>query len=304
MAVRTEGFDLQDFAKDLGSVEQSLLERFLAESPLCVDKEEVGKIDEAHLPASDKLTQNVKHFLGYHLIKQFDVLNFLEDTGTYIEGMEDADDEPDVVERKWLRPLYEAAPTVVHRLLTWLCEEGVYKSEELQAALKIAERSIDELPCCALLSQYLPGPRHSAYELCHADTPFPMGSGMVATTLQARYQDTCPSLNYWGLAASACRDTMKVKEEHSKRMHATRVGDGGRITFGTCLQGSHASEEPENGVVIQFDEPIAALFRVGMIVTATFQKLSNGSESRWELSSPGYVWPSWYCEKGCINSHS
>ncbi len=107
----------------------------------------MGKIDEAHLPAADKLTQNVKHFLGYYLIKQFDVLNFLEDTGelraqystcclllsfagwcslsvtsnvaattgTYIEGMVDADDEPDVVERKWLRPLYEAAPTVVHR---------------------------------------------------------------------------------------------------------------------------------------------------------------------------------------------
>ncbi len=36
----------------------------------------------------------------------------------------------------------------------------------------------------------------------------------------------------------------QVKEEHSKRMHATRIGDGGRITFGTCLQGSHAAEEP------------------------------------------------------------
>lgn len=96
------------------------------------------------------------------------------------------------------------------RLLTWLSEKGVYKSEDLKIALGVAEMSIDELPCCALLSQYLPGPRHSAYELCHADTAFPMGSGMVATTLQARYQDTCPSLNYWGLAASACRDTMKV----------------------------------------------------------------------------------------------
>ena len=30
MATRTEGFDLQDFAKDLESVEQSLLERFLS----------------------------------------------------------------------------------------------------------------------------------------------------------------------------------------------------------------------------------------------------------------------------------
>jgi len=76
--------------------------------------------------------------------------------------------------------------------------------------LEIADGSIDELPCCALLSQYLPGPRHSAYELCHSDSPFPMGSGMVATTLQARYQDTCPSLNYWGLAGAATRDTMKV----------------------------------------------------------------------------------------------
>lgn len=97
-----------------------------------------------------------------------------------------------------------------YRLLEWLCQEGLYKSEDLKVALEIADGSIDELPCCALLSQYLPGPRHSAYELCHSDSPFPMGSGMVATTLQARYQDTCPSLNYWGLAGAATRDTMKV----------------------------------------------------------------------------------------------
>ena len=57
-------------------------------------------------------------------------------------------------------------------------------------------------------------------------------------------------------------------------------------------------------MVIQFDAPIAALFRVGMIVTAIFQQLSNGSTSRWELSSPGYVWPSWHCEKGCMSSRS
>lgn len=56
--------------------------------------------------------------------------------------------------------------------------------------------------------------------------------------------------------------------------------------------------------MIQFDAPIAALFRVGMIVTAIFQQLSNGSTSRWELSSPGYVWPSWHCEKGCMSSRS
>ncbi|KAK9904819.1 hypothetical protein WJX75_003114 [Coccomyxa subellipsoidea] len=304
MAEANELCDLREFAKDLGSLERSLLERFLSESPLCVASDKVGQIDRAQLPSPEKLIKNVKHFLGYHMIKQFDVLNFLEDTGTYIEGMEDTDDEPDVIERKWLRPVFEAAPTVVHRLLTWLSEKGVYKSEDLKIALGVAEMSIDELPCCALLSQYLPGPRHSAYELCHADTAFPMGSGMVATTLQARYQDTCPSLNYWGLAASACRDTMKVKEEHSKRMHATRIGEGGRISFATCLQGSSASQESEGDVVIQFDAPIAALFRVGMIVTAIFQQLSNGSTSRWELSSPGYVWPSWHCEKGCMSSRS
>lgn len=77
------------------------------------------------------------------MIKQFDVMNFLEDTGLpkhfmvlfnggpcqmqiisdsliaaadmYVEGMEETDEEPDVVERKWLRPIYKAAPTLVHR---------------------------------------------------------------------------------------------------------------------------------------------------------------------------------------------
>ena len=103
-----------------------------------------------------------------------------------------------------------------NRLLTWLCEEGVYKSEELQAALKIAERSIDELPCCALLSQYLPGPRHSAYELCHADTPFPMGSGMVATTLQARCDHVL------GLSISVAVQSTIAPYNHPLQSHCTR----------------------------------------------------------------------------------
>lgn len=67
------------------------------------------------------------------------------------------------------------------------------------------------------------------------------------------------------------------------------------------MVGMHAQG---GGVVIEFDTPIALLFRVGMVVTATFQQLSNGSGSRWELSSPGYVWPSWYCERGCFSTHN
>ena len=64
---------------------------------------------------------------------------------------------------------------------------------------------------------------------------------------------------------------------------------------------SLAGAMQEGGLAIEFDEPIAALFRVGMIVTATFQRLSDGSNSRWELSSPGYCWPSWCCMQGCLS---
>ena len=79
---------------------------------------------------------------------------------------------------------------------------------------------------------------------------------------------------------------------------------GGRYheVIGNYDRAWHCAQE--GGVVVQFDGPIAALFRAGMIVTATFQQLSNGSSSRWELSSPGYVWPSWYCEKGCMSTPS
>ena len=59
--------------------------------------------------------------------------------------------------------------------------------------------------------------------------------------------------------------------------------------------------QQDGGIVIDFDEPIAALFRVGMIVTATFQFLSDGTAGRWELSAPGYCWPSWYCVQGCLS---
>lgn len=44
------------------------------------------------------------------------------------------------------------------RLLRLLEEHGVYQKGELQPATEIAERSVDELPCCALLAEYLPGP--------------------------------------------------------------------------------------------------------------------------------------------------
>lgn len=57
---------------------------FAAESPLCVASDKVGQIDRAQLPSPEKLIKNVKHFLGYHMIKQFDVLNFLEDTGELV----------------------------------------------------------------------------------------------------------------------------------------------------------------------------------------------------------------------------
>jgi hypothetical protein len=96
------------------------------------------------------------------------------------------------------------------RLLTWLVEKGYYKKEDLQGALNIAKLSMDELPCCALLSQYLPGPKQSAYEMSHCDTSLPMTSGEVAFMLQSRYGDICPSVNFWGLSAAACNDSKKV----------------------------------------------------------------------------------------------
>jgi hypothetical protein len=37
-----------------------------------------------------------------------------------------------------------------------------------------------------------------------------MTSGEVASLLQSRYQDVCPSVNFWGLAAAACNDKKKV----------------------------------------------------------------------------------------------
>lgn len=46
------------------------------------------------------------------------------------------------------------------RFLSWLCENGCYTKADLAGALSIAQQSIDELPNCALLSDYLPGPRY------------------------------------------------------------------------------------------------------------------------------------------------
>ena len=42
---------------------------------------------------------------------------------------------------------------------------GVYESAALLPAISIAQRSVEELPSCALLAEYLPGPAQSAAEL-------------------------------------------------------------------------------------------------------------------------------------------
>ena len=51
------------------------------------------------------------------------------------------------------------------RLLHLLVVRGVYESAALLPAISIAQRSVEELPACALLAEYLPGPAQSAAEL-------------------------------------------------------------------------------------------------------------------------------------------
>ena len=52
-----------------------------------------------------------------------------------------------------------------------------------------------------------------------------------------------------------------------------------------------------------FEKSMLPLFWKGVIVNATFQQLGNGASARWMLSQPGYVWPSWYCQAGCMEKH-
>ena len=48
----------------------------------------------------------------------------------------------------------------------WLCDKGFYTKSDLAGALGVAQQSIDELPNCALLSDYLPGPRYRRVHAC------------------------------------------------------------------------------------------------------------------------------------------
>ena len=58
-----------------------------------------------------------------------------------------------------------ATGAVFSRLLQLLAARGVYASAALLPAIDIAQRSVEELPRCALLAEYLPGPAQSAAEL-------------------------------------------------------------------------------------------------------------------------------------------
>ncbi len=49
-------------------------------------------------------------------------------------------------------------------------------------------------------------------------------------------------------------------------------------------------------VEVSFERELAALFRPGMAVMGSWQRLEDGSA---RLSEPGYVFPSWHCPAGC-----
>ena len=50
------------------------------------------------------------------------------------------------------------------------------------------------------------------------------------------------------------------------------------------------------GIEIAFERSMLPLFWKGLVVAATYQKLRDGQTTRWALSQPGYVWPSWMHE--------
>lgn len=178
------------------------------------------------------------------------------------------------------------------RLLEWLCKEGHYSEEELSSAMAIAKMSVDELPRCAQLAHYLPGPTMSAYELAHSGNQFTKDSSFIAPLLQSRcfssasfcsgrhgcaevckscritlpigwmpwlakmgltasdaaslraangydsdaglwlqcfccprrrYQDVCPSENFWGLASRGAQDEAKVHMLPDNNMYQSGV---------------------------------------------------------------------------------
>ena len=66
------------------------------------------------------------------------------------------------------------------------CKEGHYQEDEVRSATAIATKSVDELPRCAQLSHFLPGPSLSAYELSHSGNFVTRDSSFIAPLLQAR----------------------------------------------------------------------------------------------------------------------
>ena len=75
----------------------------------------------------------------------------------------------------------------MRRFLMWLCDKGFYVKGDLSGALSIAQQSIDELPNCALLSDYLPGPRYRCRIACAH-----FASSMLCRCLLPRGAVTCP----------------------------------------------------------------------------------------------------------------
>lgn len=258
---------------------------------------------------ADSIDRSTYSFLGYYMIKDFDVLGFLEDIGEWApEPLGDDDDEDawegdnedcQEVQAQNSTRVYELAAVTVRSFLKLLIKRGTMTEQQLQGALAKAEAARKDLPACAILGEFLPGPLNSCIGMALGDA-FPLDTARdvayTAASVERRFRPSpqlCQDFDFKAALSSVAGDKKPkaVRSEH-KRMHVAEVQGGKRVRFTTCLQGSTAWAEPAEGVWIEFDAPTAALLRPGLIVTASFIELSDG---RWCLSDPGYVWPSFYC---------
>ncbi|KAK9838187.1 hypothetical protein WJX81_007485 [Elliptochloris bilobata] len=152
--------NLATYRSGCNACERELLDIFLAESSGPADTR--GRQADGGIwrpPALPELLSSVRSYLGVYCIKELDVMNVLKAAGIYDPANEqESACSPDELAREWLPRVYSGAATVVLGLLRLLAECGVYEAATLQPAVQIAELSVEELPCCAMLAEYLPGP--------------------------------------------------------------------------------------------------------------------------------------------------
>lgn len=262
-------------------------------------------------PSAVDLHAFLMEFLGCFMTDpdEFDHFRFLQDAGVVnsceSEGSDctggdpairDApvewdSDEEDTITDKYLGLTFSAAAQSAVGLLHLLERCRVYPAGQLHPTLDAAKLGVHQLPACAMLNGYLPGPLNLLKRV--VVSPPDASSSRADADLEQfiKFRALVPLFQFRQEVHKLVGLHLKVTEARRRHLYVVQVHPDGRFVEFS----SHASSEeataypfPQMRIKVEFDPEVARLLLPDMCLTGSFDRLSDGS---WCFHSPGPVQP-------------